>query len=97
MIIFWGTFENIITFTVQVDLTFLALAASTIFYFRRKQPDIERPYKTHGYPLVPIIFIGISVTIVIISSIQYVYQAIAAIVFLVIGYLVYLYFKRSNS
>ena len=35
---------------------FYALITGSIFVYRRKFPDIERPYKAWGYPVVPIIF-----------------------------------------
>ncbi|HET8552834.1 MAG TPA: amino acid permease [Gammaproteobacteria bacterium] len=36
---------------------FLALAVIGLFILRRKRPDIERPYKALGYPVVPALFI----------------------------------------
>ena len=32
---------------------------------RRKAPEVERPYRTFGYPLVPIVYILLAVAIVI--------------------------------
>jgi APA family basic amino acid/polyamine antiporter len=36
---------------------FYGLITSSIFVFRKKYPDAERPYKAWGYPVVPIIFL----------------------------------------
>ncbi len=33
------------------------VAASTIFVFRKREPDTPRPYRTWGYPVVPALFI----------------------------------------
>lgn len=40
---------------------FYALAVGAVFVLRRKRADLQRPYKTVGYPLVPIVFLVASV------------------------------------
>jgi amino acid transporter len=40
---------------------FYALAVGAVFLLRRNRPDIERPYRTAGYPVVPIVFLLASV------------------------------------
>ena len=40
---------------------FYALAVAAVFVLRRLQPDLPRPYRTWGYPVVPIIFLLASV------------------------------------
>jgi len=36
---------------------FYALAVGAVFLLRRRRPDLERPYRTAGYPLVPLAFL----------------------------------------
>ncbi|MGE0442689.1 MAG: APC family permease [Gemmatimonadales bacterium] len=36
---------------------FYILAILAVFILRRRQPDAERPYRTIGYPIVPIVFL----------------------------------------
>jgi APA family basic amino acid/polyamine antiporter len=31
-----------------------------VFYFTKKEPDTERPYKAFGYPFVPAIYIVVT-------------------------------------
>jgi basic amino acid/polyamine antiporter, APA family len=33
------------------------LTATTIFIYRRRQPDLPRPYRVWGYPILPAIFV----------------------------------------
>lgn len=44
---------------------FYALAVAAVFVLRRKQPDLPRPYRTLGYPVVPAIFLLASVAMVV--------------------------------
>jgi APA family basic amino acid/polyamine antiporter len=44
---------------------FYALAVGAVFVLRKKQPDLVRPYRTWGYPVVPLLFMGASVGIIL--------------------------------
>jgi amino acid transporter len=43
---------------------FYALAVAGVFVLRRKRPDLERPYRALGYPVVPALFLLASVGMV---------------------------------
>ena len=36
---------------------FYALGVAAVFVLRRRRPDLERPYRTWGYPIVPLLFL----------------------------------------
>jgi len=44
---------------------FYALAVAAVFVLRRTRPDLPRPYRTWGYPVVPILFLVASVAMVV--------------------------------
>jgi APA family basic amino acid/polyamine antiporter len=44
---------------------FYALAVGAVFVLRRTRPDLARPYRTWGYPLVPVLFLLASVGMVL--------------------------------
>jgi APA family basic amino acid/polyamine antiporter len=44
---------------------FYALAVAAVFVLRRTQPDLPRPYRTWGYPVVPLLFLIASVAMVV--------------------------------
>jgi APA family basic amino acid/polyamine antiporter len=41
-----------------------------VFLLRRRRPDIERPYRTLGYPVVPLVFLLASIAIMLNSLIR---------------------------
>jgi APA family basic amino acid/polyamine antiporter len=49
---------------VFISFFMYALAAVGLMVLRRKRPDLPRPYKVPGYPVVPILFIVASLTFV---------------------------------
>ena len=49
---------------------FYALAVLAVFTLRRKRPELERPYRTWGYPVVPIVFLLASVAMLLNAAIR---------------------------
>ena len=49
---------------------FYALAVGAVFILRRRRPDVERPYRTAGYPAVPLVFLLASVLMLLNSLIR---------------------------
>ena len=52
-----GKFEQLLTYVVFIGWIFYALAAASIFVYRRRMPEAVRPYRVPGYPLTPLLFI----------------------------------------
>ena len=52
-----GDVGELLSGVVFADWIFFALAGATIFFYRIRQPDAERPYRTWGYPVVPALFV----------------------------------------
>lgn len=55
----YGDLLDMISFVVVL---FYALTIAGIFILRKKRPDIERPYKAFGYPVLPAIYIILAIT-----------------------------------
>jgi len=52
-----GTFENLSLLYVFLVWIFYGAQTVGLIVLRRKEPNMPRPYRTWGYPVVPIIFI----------------------------------------
>jgi APA family basic amino acid/polyamine antiporter len=52
-----GTYGQLYTYAVFVSLVLQAATAAAVFVLRRKRPNLPRPYRTWGYPVVPVLFI----------------------------------------
>ncbi len=60
-----GTFEQLLTYVVFIGWIFYALGGLAIFAYRRRTPDLPRPFRTPGYPLTPLLFVASAAAIVI--------------------------------
>jgi basic amino acid/polyamine antiporter, APA family len=54
---FGNVYTQLLEYIVSADLIFYALMVGAVIVMRRKAPQIERPYRTFGYPIVPWIYI----------------------------------------
>ncbi len=52
-----GAYGQLLTYVMLAVILFYILTIIGIFILRKKQPDLHRPYKAFGYPVLPIIYI----------------------------------------
>jgi APA family basic amino acid/polyamine antiporter len=57
LLIVTGTFGTLFTYVSVIITLFSALTVGSVIVLRWKRPDLNRPYKLWGYPIVPILFI----------------------------------------
>jgi APA family basic amino acid/polyamine antiporter len=58
ILLFTSTFEQLLTYLGFVMNIFAFLTVAGVFIHRKKYPNIERPFKTKGYPIIPMIFMA---------------------------------------
>lgn len=75
---------------------FYALTVAAVFVLRRKRPDLPRPYKVWGYPLVPAIFLLASVFMVLNALVTDPRDTGVTLLIIVVGVPVYLAWNRLS-
>ena len=55
-----GTFSDLLTMTSFSSLLFNVLTVVGLFVLRRRRPDLPRPYRAWGYPVVPGLFVAVA-------------------------------------
>ncbi len=61
-----GKYGQLLDYIVFVVLIFYILTIGGIFILRRRRPDLPRPYKAFGYPVVPVLYMMVAAFICII-------------------------------
>ncbi len=56
-----GTYSDLLTLTAFASLLFNTLTVVGLFVLRRRRPDLPRPYRAWGYPVLPVLYILVSV------------------------------------
>src|SRR6201994_4242736 len=52
-----GHFQQLFELAIFAEWLFYMVTATTIFVYRRKQPNTPRPYRVWGYPVLPALFV----------------------------------------
>ena len=60
LLLLGGNFRQLFSLAIFAEWLFYMIAGSTIFVFRRRDPNAARPYRMWGYPFVPIVFVAVA-------------------------------------
>lgn len=91
-----GTFDQLTDCLLFASWIFYGLVTSSVFVLRRKAPKAERPYKTLGYPIIPFVFVLVSVWLIINTLFTRPVESVVGLGLIVIGLPLYFYFKAQR-
>jgi basic amino acid/polyamine antiporter, APA family len=96
-ITYGNLYGNLLDYVISAALIFYILTIIGLFVLRRKRPDVERPYKAFGYPLVPALYIiGASVILIVL----FMYQTATTwpgLVIVLSGVPIYFLWRNANA
>ena len=90
-------YGNLLDYVISAALIFYILTIVGLFVLRRKRPDVERPYKAFGYPIIPALYIiGAS----IILAVLFIYQTATTwpgLIIVLTGVPIYFLWRKSAT
>jgi basic amino acid/polyamine antiporter, APA family len=92
-----GSFRQFFSLAIFAEWLFYMIAGSTVFVFRRREPDAIRPYRVLGYPVVPVVFVLVSAILLYYTftdNLRYSAEGCAAIL---AGVPIFYFFKRKRA
>jgi APA family basic amino acid/polyamine antiporter len=91
-----GTYSNLLDFVIFAALLFYLLTVGAVIVLRVKEPNIPRPYKVIGYPVLPIFYL-VSAFLVMLGQIclRPTYAGFGLLIILS-GLPVYLFWHKKN-
>jgi APA family basic amino acid/polyamine antiporter len=60
LLILSGSYSDLLDYVIFAALLFYILTITGLFVLRRTRPDLERPYKAFGYPVLPAVYIAVA-------------------------------------
>ncbi len=91
-----GTYSDLLDYVIFAVLLFFALTIFALFLLRVKRPDIPRPYKAWGYPVIPALYILTTTFIMVILLIYKPDYTFPGLVIVLIGIPVFYLWKRFS-
>lgn len=90
-----GTYEQLFTYVTFAAIIFYIVAVAAVFTLRKKYPDLPRPYKTWGYPVMPILYIVACLGILINTLLEKPVESLAGLGLVALGIPVYYYWRSK--
>jgi APA family basic amino acid/polyamine antiporter len=90
-----NVYDQLLEYIVSADLILYALMVGAVIVMRRKAPQLERPYRTFGYPLVPLVYVALAALFVL--DLGYLKPSTSGIGYLIVltGIPVYFLWRRQ--
>ncbi|MEI7500926.1 MAG: amino acid permease [Bacteroidota bacterium] len=92
-----GTYGQLLDYVVFAVLIFYTLTIFGLFRLRKNRPDLERPYKAFGYPIIPMVYILLALAVMIILFIYKPEYTWPGLIIVIIGIPVYFLWKKKQE
>ena len=95
--VYGNLYGNLLDYVVIAVLIFFILVIAGVFVLRRKWPNVERPYKAFGYPIVPALYIIISFIILVVLVLYRTQTTWPGLLIVISGIPIYFIWKKINN
>jgi APA family basic amino acid/polyamine antiporter len=90
-------YSNLLDYVIFAVLIFYILTIAGLFVLRRAQPDLPRPYRAWGYPLVPAAYIGMALAIAVVLLLYKTQTTWPGLLIVLTGLPAYFLWRRQNE
>jgi APA family basic amino acid/polyamine antiporter len=90
-------YGNLLDYVVFAVLIFYVLTIAGLFVLRRRRPDVPRPYRAFGYPLLPLLYIVAASVIMAVLLLYRTATTWPGLVLVLTGIPVYMLWRRSPA
>lgn len=94
VLILSGRYDQLLTMVIFPSWILYGMAAAAVVVLRKKMPDAPRPYRTLGYPAVPVLFVLVAVLLLSVTLVNAPRESGLGLVIIAAGFPFYRYWKR---
>jgi basic amino acid/polyamine antiporter, APA family len=91
-----GSYQTLFTYVTFASVLFGTLGGAAIFVLRARRPEIPRPYRALGYPVIPALYVLGSFALVWNTLMERPAASIAGLGLVALGVPFYVYWSRST-
>jgi basic amino acid/polyamine antiporter, APA family len=88
-IVVWGTFDEIVRYVGFTLVIFAAMTVVAVFVLRIRRPGADRPYRTWGYPVTPVLFVAMSAWVAYSEIDQHPHESVYGLATVAVGAVAY--------
>ena len=94
LLCFSGRYDQLYTYSIFAVILAYAATGVVLLLFRRRRPDLPRPYRCTGYPIVPVIFVVTSLALAANTIREQPRETLTGVGILLLGLPVFLWMRR---
>lgn len=97
VVVLSGSYDQLLTYVIFASWLIYGLTTASVLVLRRKRPDLRRPYRTLGYPVVPVLFVAIAFCLVIATLFDSPRESLMGLVLIFAGLPFYYHWRRRRA
>jgi len=97
IVVLSGWYDDLYNFVIFGSWILYLMTAASVFVLRRKQPNLPRPYRVLGYPLVPVLFVGVAALLLVNTLHDRPRESLMGLFLMALGVPFYFYWKRQAA
>jgi APA family basic amino acid/polyamine antiporter len=97
LLVLSGSYGDLLDYVVFAVLIFYILTVGAVFILRKKQPNVDRPYKVIAYPFLPVLYILMALIICISLLMFKTAFAFTGLCLVLLGVPIYYLVKPKNA
>jgi APA family basic amino acid/polyamine antiporter len=95
LLVLSGKYDDLFNLVIFASWILYGMTAAAVLVLRAKRPDMPRPYRTVGYPAVPLLFVLAAVVLLVSTLIDRPRESLLGIALMVVGLPFYLHWKKK--
>jgi basic amino acid/polyamine antiporter, APA family len=95
VLVFSGQYDQLAAYVIFGSWILYGMAAASVFVLRKKRPDLHRPYRALGYPVVPGAFVLVAVLLIGFTLKDQPRESILGLGLIALGIPFYLHWRRQ--
>jgi basic amino acid/polyamine antiporter, APA family len=92
-----GSYAQLYTYVTFAAVAFHVATGAAVFVLRQKRPELPRPYRTWGYPVVPLLFVLTTAALVLNTILESPKESLVGLGLMILGIPAYVYWRRSPA
>lgn len=97
IVVLSGWYDDLYNFVIFGSWILYLMTAASVFVLRKKRPDVVRPYRVIGYPVVPVLFVGVAAFLLVSTVQTRPRESLMGLALMALGVPFYMYWKKRNS
>jgi APA family basic amino acid/polyamine antiporter len=97
LLVLSGRYEELFTYVIFASWIFYGATTAAVLILRRKRPDLPRPYRTLGYPLVPVLFVVVAAVLVLSTLLDSPRESLLGLILIAAGLPFYFRWKKRAN